>query len=178
MNKKVKVKFNFLIFFSFCTFCTVIDVFPERIFALMSLLSILTYYTIQVKNKENNESNTAIFFIFVYTFILVVPISTFLINKIILFVLLLIYIIEEIFSLVLYRKKYVLFSIGFYSIFLVYSFLILYFKEKLPILSLFNDSVFIGSHKNLILSLLLYLFVPFVIRHLLLRRLSLNRNFD
>lgn len=148
----------------------------KHFFAIMALLSIIVYYIIQVLNKKNSETTLVVFFIYTYFFILLIPGYTSLINKIILIVLLLIYIIEEVFSLIKYKKRYLIFILSFYLFLLIYSLSILYFKEMLPILNVFDNGSLSSSYKNVILSLLLYLFLPFVLRYILLKRLDLKRN--
>lgn len=144
------------------------------LFALLALISIMAYYIIQIVNQKNNETTIVISFISIYVFILLSPRFTSLINTIILIVLSLIYITEEILSIILYKTKYLIFTVGFYSAFLLYFIIVLYFKEMLPILNVFDKSSFVGSYENLILSLLLYLFLPFGLRYILLKKLVLT----
>ncbi len=174
MNQKINIKFNFLYFFSFCTFSGLLEKPIGSFFAILALISIMAYYIIQVVNQKNKETTIMIFFIYIYLFILLSPRFTSLINTIILIVLLLIYITEEILSFILYKKKYLIFTVYFYSAFLLYSIIILYFKEMLPMLNVFDKSSLVGPYENLILSLLLYLFLPFGLRYILLKKLALT----
>ncbi len=145
---------------------------PENNFlGILALFSIVAYYAIQVWYKRNNETTLAAFFIYIYLYIYLTSDYTTVLNGVILAVLFFIYISEEIFLLMLYTKKYFFFILGFYSIFFIYSMSILYVKETLPIIRFFEMQSLSGTYKNVLLSLLLYLFLPFVFRYVLLKRL-------